>query len=81
MARYVDGKPFDVVVNVSRTDDGNRFVYEVTVKKNKGLPPLASQTIVYDRQTKVPNGTTLSGNPYGSTVPQGKKSVKTRDNA
>lgn len=44
----IDGKPFDVVVNVRNKDNGNRFVYEITLKQNKKRTqygPQLSQTV------------------------------------
>jgi len=58
---YIDSRPFNVVVNVSRKADNSRFVYDVVLKQNKTLPQLGPQTTNNSRRPKV-QSTRLLGN-------------------
>lgn len=70
---YVDGKPFDVVVNIRREDSGSRFVYDVKLKQNKNLPQLDPQAKI-SRRSKV-QSTRLSGR-FENNISQTNDDVK-----
>ncbi len=71
---YVDGKPYNVVVNIRREFTGGKFVYEVKLKKNKEFSQLGPQTEIIRRRPKVQN-TRLSENSKGR-IPQTDPPVK-----
>lgn len=67
---YVDLIPFDVTINIRQENSGEKFVYDVKLKKNTDLPRLDPQNSVYaNRRSKV-QSTSLSGKSVGDRISQ-----------
>lgn len=71
---YIDGKPYDVVANIRKENDGDRYVYDVKLKQNKELPQLGPQTKTFDRRPKAQSAR-LSGSS-DERVTQTQREVK-----